>query len=151
MTHDDCERLYGKIDGEKWPLESSHCTVVNIPSEISERVINSATGKPWTHVYCNRDMAAPLLRALAKVVARGLLSELETFDGCLMIRAIRGISDQASAHSWAMAIDLNAHLNPLGAEPRWSPEFVACFAEEGFTYGGNFSRKDGMHFSKAGF
>jgi hypothetical protein len=59
---------------------------------------------------------------------------------------IEDASTFLSTHSWGMAIDLNASWNKLGAIPTLSREFVNCFKKEGFKWGGEFSRKDGMHF-----
>jgi hypothetical protein len=42
---------------------------------------------------------------------------------------------------------LNAADNKLGQLSTLSPEFVQCFKDAGFTWGGNFSRLDPMHFS----
>jgi len=59
-----------------------------------------------------------------------------------------------SAHSWPVAIDVNADTNPFSADGRlrtdMPPEFVECFTAEGFGWGGDWSgSKDAMHFSLA--
>ena len=42
--------------------------------------------------------------------------------------------------------------NGLGEKPTMPSDFVACFTDAGFGWGGNYSsRKDGMHFTIAGF
>ena len=51
-----------------------------------------------------------------------------------------------SLHSWGIAIDVNAFENGLNMTPKLSPGFVKCFTDNGFYWGGNFKRKDGMHF-----
>jgi hypothetical protein len=51
-----------------------------------------------------------------------------------------------SLHSWGIAIDVNAAWNGLGKEPTLTPEFVKCFTDAGFDWGGTWKRKDGMHF-----
>lgn len=151
MTRAECESKYGKISGGMWPLQSQHCITIEIPPEISAVVINSITKKPWTRVYLNRDMAKPLLKALKNVVERGCLDELKTFDGCFNIRPVRGEKALLSSHSWAGSLDLNSRINPLGYPSSWTPEFVKCFTDEGFAWGGNFARLDPMHYSWLGF
>lgn len=99
-------------------------------------------------VYCNKDMHAPLERALSLVKARGLGHLIKTWDGCFNIRKKRGLQAQ-SLHSWGLAIDINASWNRLGVTPTMPPELVACFVEAGFEWGGNWSRPDGMHFQLA--
>lgn len=140
---------YGAIVDGKWADEGKFCTALQIPDDISENWINSATGHPTTHIYCNKDMAPFLLQALQNVRDRGLLHELKTFDGCLMIRSVRGEPGKPSCHSYALAIDINSDENKLNQKPKMSYALVKCFTDVGFSWGGDFHRKDGMHFSLA--
>lgn len=96
-------------------------------------------------LYCNKDLVAPLTKAFEALIRTGCVNELKTWDGCFNIRKKRGLSSM-SLHSWAIAIDVNAFENGLGQTPRLSPEFVRCFTDNGFDWGGNWKRKDGMHF-----
>ena len=151
MTRTECSNKYGPIVDGVWALESKHCISVAIPSPYNRWTKNAMTGRVWTSVYCNRDIVKPLLTALASLTACGRALELKTFDGCFNIRSIRGEPLLQSAHSWAVAVDFNAPFNPLGGPNSLSPEFVRCFTEQGFTWGGNFAREDSQHFSIAGF
>jgi hypothetical protein len=99
-------------------------------------------------VYCNKDLVKPLTQAFTNLIERKLVGELKTWDGCFSIRNTRGASNP-SLHSWGLAIDVNAAWNGLGKEPQLSSGFVKCFTDAGFDWGGNFSRKDGMHFQLA--
>lgn len=145
----DCVKRYGAIVNGVWGEETQWCFLWNVPTAIAAQVVNSATGQPWTHVYVNRDMQPALAQALQNVLARNLLDQLHTFDGCFMIRDVRAQPGHPSCHSYALAIDLNASENPLGQVPSMSPELVKCFTDAGFTWGGTFRRQDGMHFSLA--
>lgn len=103
-------------------------------------------GNPWSlRIYGHELLEDPLRRAMRLLVEHGLNREWQTFDGCLNIRLRKGGS-KPSVHSWGLAIDLNARENPYGAEPVLSPEFVSCFTEAGFTWGGTWRTPDGMHF-----
>lgn len=103
-------------------------------------------GNPWSlRIYGHELLEDPLRRAMRLLVERGLNREWQTYDGCLNIRPMKG-GNRPSVHSWGMAIDLNARDNPYGAEPVLSPEFVSCFTEAGFTWGGTWRTPDGMHF-----
>lgn len=134
VTSAQCRAKYGD------PEKENNLSVLIIPAEYREK--NKAL--PY-RVYCNRDIHGPLLHALCLLDERGLLCELKTWNGCFEIRKKRGLASM-SLHSWGLAVDVNAAENPLGAKPVLSAEFVACWTEAGFDWGGNWSRPDGMHF-----
>ena len=99
-------------------------------------------------LYCNRDLIGPLEQAFKNLIDRNFVNELKTWDGCFNIRKKRGLNSM-SLHSWAIAIDVNAFENQLNMEPKLSAGFVKCFTDAGFHWGGNWKRKDGMHFQLA--
>jgi hypothetical protein len=145
----EAESRYGSISNNQWPKESAWMKTLTIPDWASKNWINSATGKPTTRIYMNSDAHQPMLDALENLKKRGLLSELKTFDGCFNIRDVRGVPGMISTHAYGLAIDINAKENGLGKEPKLSKDFVQCFTDAGWTWGGNFKRKDGMHFEFA--
>lgn len=149
ISFEDAVKKYGPITDGVWTGETSWCVMVEIPSALVEGWINSATGHATHHIYCNKDMADPLHKALQNVIDRSLLSELKTFDGCYEIRDIRGIPGKFSTHAYALAIDLNAATNKLGTSGDIHPGLVQCFKDSGFLWGGDFHRCDPMHFQVA--
>lgn len=151
MSLIEAQSRYGEINNGVWGGERLWMMMLEIPQDIGKRWINSATNTPTTHVYCNRDMAAPLLAALCNLKNEGIENELHTFDGCFCIRDIRSRPGCPSAHSWGMAIDINAKWNQLGKIGNMSPLFVDCFKRAGWFWGGNFKRMDSMHFSLSGW
>lgn len=146
----ECATKFGAVENGKWELASYWCAILMVPSNVAAKLINTATGQPASHVYCNKDMMPALLKTFQNIEDRGLLSELKSFDGCFMVRNTRG-ENSPSAHCWALAIDLNAAENPLGGPVKFSDAFLQCFRDTGFTCGSDFHRVDGMHFSWAGF
>ena len=97
--------------------------------------------------YCHKLLVSVFQTVFEEVVLSGLTDEIKTFDGCFNIRKIRGSSTNMSLHSWAIAIDLNYKGNELGnSEPEMDPRVIAVFKKHGFYWGGNFKRRDGMHF-----
>lgn len=132
VTSAQCLKKYGD------PTKESSLTVWDIPGYLEVGAIPK-------RLYCNRDLIAPLTKALENLIRTGKVSELKTWDGCFNIRKKRGLSSM-SLHSWGIAIDVNAAWNQLGHEPTLSPEFVKCFTDVGFDWGGTWTRKDGMHF-----
>lgn len=85
----------------------------------------------------------------------GLLPKVLTWAGSWNPRFVRGSRVNLSNHSWSTAFDINAPWNGLGKEPArvgkrgCVRELVEIANENGFYWGGHFSRKDGMHFELA--
>lgn len=144
---------YGGIDfaSKHWPQQGKWIQSLEIPAEWfpSWHVLDSKA--QVRHIACNLDIHMPLLAALKSVHERGLGDLLKTFDGCFNIRMVRGSTAAVSAHSYGLALDINASENGLGQTHGGfynHLDFVKCFTEQGFAWGGNFhGRKDPMHFS----
>lgn len=132
VTSAQCLKKYGK------PETQSHMVMWDVPTHLEIGVIPKK-------IYCNKDMVAPLQKAFENLIATGHVSELKTWDGCFNIRRKRGLTSM-SLHSWGIAVDVNAFENGLNQTPKLSPEFVKCFTDAGFDWGGTWQRKDGMHF-----
>lgn len=145
------KKKYGSIENGIWSNEAKFCRFVQIPDEIGGSWINSLTNHYVEHIYCNVDMADALLEALENVRDANLLKELKTFDGCFHVRDQRGCPGVCSAHSYALAIDINASENEMGHPTSFSPEFIKCWTDAGFKWGGSFKRVDPMHFSWVGW
>lgn len=149
ITVQQAQHLYGPIANGKWADETKHMVVFSVDLSLGFPWKNIATGGPVSHIYMNRDMTLPFINACKALKASGCYSELHTFDGCFMVRDVRGLPGEPSAHSYGLAIDMNAKDNGLGMKPHFTPEFVKCFTDQGFDWGGDFHRLDGMHFSYA--
>lgn len=134
VTAKDCLSKYGP------PEQEHNLTLWDVPAHIN-KLLPTVPDK----IYCNKDLIFPLEQAFFNVLANGLEDEIMTWDGCFNIRKTRGARTM-SLHSWAIAIDINAAWNGLGKEPQMSPQLVKSFTDAGFDWGGNFKRKDGMHF-----
>lgn len=157
ITAINCFRKYGK-PGKDNPF----MTMWDVPPAIEIGLIPK-------RIYCNEDLIIPLENAFQNLIERctedginSYVDELKTWDGCFNVRVIRGYEKKyaelikagkfeeanrlMSIHSWAVAVDVNAFENGLGKEPKLSAGFVKCFTDTGFDWGGNWKRKDGMHF-----
>ncbi len=146
MKFEEAVEKYGPIVNGVWPRETEFCSVLKIPPDISTNWTHAPSGAPTEHVYCNKDIQDVLLKALQNVRDRGLLSELKTFNGCFMIRDIRGEPGKVSTHAYALSIDINAATNALGTEGDMPSQLVECFTSVGWLWGGGFNRRDFMHF-----
>lgn len=150
LKMEEITRLFGGIhqersgDAPKWLLEGKYMVIAVVPPGL-ENWINSATGKPTRHIYCNSFMRESLIAALKEIVECGLAHELKTFDGCFCIRKVRG-GTEWSMHSFGLAIDINAAENPLGQRGKMHPGIIAIFRKHKFISGAFFKRPDFMHF-----
>ena len=77
VTASDCLKKYGD------PKLELHMCLWDIPSHLEVGVIPN-------RVYCNKDMIAPLSKALHNLIQSGHVDELVTWDGLFNIRAVRG-------------------------------------------------------------
>jgi len=112
---------------------------------------------PFSKVYINKALESPLINTFTLLDAKGLLHEIKKYDGCFMVRCIRGYENPCigSIHAWAMAIDFNASDNPLGMSREqcikkgltpFTEAFLDVWRQTGWVCGADFGRKDGMHF-----
>jgi hypothetical protein len=126
------------------PEKEASMIILPIPST----VITEVAAAP-ARVYCNTMLEKPLLGALQAVADRGLGHYLKAWDGCFNIRNKRGLGS-ASLHSWGLAVDINAAWNKLGGASTQNADFIKCFLENGFEWGGNWTgRADPMHLQLA--
>lgn len=106
-------------------------------------------------VYFHRLGAEQLKALFEEWDAEGLIDRVITWAGSFVPRMIRGSKTSLSNHAFGTAFDINAAWNGLGRTP--TPvgkegsvlELVEIAHKHGFYWGGNFSRKDGMHFELA--
>lgn len=106
---------------------------------------------------CHVAIVDDLRAALAEVAAAGLASAIDvananTTGGCYVPRFSR-VSGQIgflSRHTYGMALDTNTDSNCGGCRPTMNCDVVRIFRRNGFAWGGNFRRPDGMHFEWVG-
>lgn len=148
LTREAAIERYGPIDlaSKHWPNANTWIKMLEIPKDTFPNWHVVGTTSPVTHIAANLDIHRPLTQALDLIVNKNIQDQLFTFDGCWNIRPVRN-GNQMSAHSYGLAIDINAESNRLGTPPTMSQELVNCFTEFGFDWGGHFHRQDGMHFS----
>lgn len=103
-----------------------------------------------TAIYMNRYAVKALDAVLLDLLHTGLIKELKTYNGCWSVRKKVGLNEY-SIHSWGLALDFNAALNPLGAKwgsrpGMFSGKFIEVWERHGWTAGMWWNRPDGMHF-----
>jgi hypothetical protein len=147
-------KMWNKYGNPTMPSFKRQLVLWDVPASLEIGVIPR-------RIYCHNDFIKPLSAAFKALIDTGAVKELKTWDGCYNPRSIRGYEKQwarfeelnqaagaryLSTHAWGLAIDVNAFENALGKKPKLSKTFVKCFTDNGFTWGGNFKRLDGMHF-----
>ena len=151
MTRRQAITRYGEIVNGEWPNEGTWMETVQIPRDIVNdedyNWLNADGGNAkMTSLYANRDISNMIIAALRTLKNNKQLCDLHTYDGLFVIRNTRG-STLVSAHSYGIAIDVNAEDGRLGATPSMAQSVVDAFTGAGFTWGGSWGRPDGMHFS----
>jgi hypothetical protein len=121
--------------------------LVNIPQLIGVK------GFPKSgNVQFHKLGAKQLAKLFADWKKAGLISLVQTWGGTFVPRFVRGSTKTLSNHSQGSAFDCNMEWNALGAVPALAGdegstrELVPIANENGFYWGGHFSRQDGMHF-----
>ena len=130
------KQAYAKF-GDPSVNEGKHMVIWDVPTHLEIGAIPK-------RIYCNSLMIKPLWKAFDAVLEKNLHGQIKTWDGCFNIRRKRGAAS-SSLHSWGLAIDINAAWNGFGKKPTMSPELVKCFTDNGFDWGGTWSKPDGMH------
>jgi len=132
LTAADCQAKLGN------PLNEKDMVLFDVPPALE-------IGAVPKRIYCNKALVGPLTAAFKALVGTGEVKFLKTWDGCFNIRPTKGGSSP-SLHSWGLAVDVNAAWNGFGKPPNLRPQFVKCFTDAGFDWGGAWSTPDGMHF-----
>lgn len=142
-NYNEVRTIFGDPLSAGWQgVNLAFCEVAPILKAFPVKKNSTARG-----FYCHKLLVSIFQTVFEEICLAGLSDEVKTFDGCFNIRKIRGSSNNMSLHSWAIAIDLNYKGNEFGNfKPEMSPEIIAIFKKYGFCWGGNFRRKDGMHF-----
>lgn len=149
---------YGDPRGKDRTRMSPQWEAANITSIVPPFRMTYA-GTPIKRIRVHKHCAASLARVLQNLLDAATRHEpkspqklldhwgVSIFGGVVMYRLMRGGS-RLSIHSYGAAIDLDPARNSLGdSTPRFAnfPEVMKAFADEGWIWGGTWSRADGMH------
>jgi hypothetical protein len=139
-------RQFIRDDGTLSPIWEARMTVVQFPQPLPLGWERSKFAKG---ARVNQAIAAEVDTACRLLAKEGLWPRLRTFDGAYAFRAQRGSSTKTSMHSFGAALDFNAETNQLGTPGDMDLGVIQIFEGCGWTWGGRWKRKDGMHFSLA--
>ena len=109
-------------------------------------VAHQIGGGKAINIRSHKAIVQPLHDVFVALQQYGVTSDLFEYDGCYVVRDIRG-SSYPSLHSWGLAVDFDASKFPLGSDDRLPHLVLLAFKQVGFFYGGDFHhRLDPMHF-----
>lgn len=149
--------FYGDPRGKDPQKPSAIWERANIVSIVPPYQMTYA-GKAIKSIRVHKKVAESLLRVLnaiwlasGKNQARVDFWGASVYGGAYNYRLTRG-GNSLSSHSWGCAIDLDPARNGFGdSTPNFAkvPEVLKAFADEGWTWGGKWSKPDGMHWQAA--
>jgi hypothetical protein len=117
---------------------------------VSRNIVSAQVPIFRGNVICHRLLIPQLRGALNEVAERDLahLIDPTQYGGCWVPRHILFNPRRAlSMHAWGIAVDFNVRGNEYGnRNPEMDPRIVEIFNRWGFTWGGDWSTPDGMHF-----
>lgn len=131
LTAADCLAKLGD------PIHENDMILWDVPAELEIGVIPK-------RIYCNKRLVKPLTAAFSALIKTKEVQFLKTWDGCFNIRKSKG-GPGFSLHAWGLAVDVNAAWNQFGKPPNLRPQFVKCFTDAGFDWGGDWGTPDAMH------
>lgn len=145
------EKVYGdphafiREDGTVSPLWDRRMVAVPFPEQLPLGWKVAGMTVISSRARVNEAIAVETLTLFRAWHKAGLWSKLVTFDGGYNWRSQRG-SQKLSMHAYGGALDFNSATNQLGTPGDMDPRLVEAADGLGWTWGGEWSRPDSMHF-----
>jgi len=145
---DEIRALYGdprphiRDDGTVSPIWEARMTTVLMPGPLPLGWDRTSYA---SRVRVNVAIAEEVEYLFRELKHYELWGKLRTYDGGYTFRLTRGGS-KLSMHGYGAALDFDAPWNKLGHLPTMLPEIIKVLRRRGWTWGGQWSRPDGMHF-----
>jgi D-alanyl-D-alanine carboxypeptidase/Putative peptidoglycan binding domain len=160
VTNQEREAVFGKFRFKPKPLpdnpENIEVTDDWVKNNIAAVKIPQLVGvKGSPTVYFHRLGEKQLKKLWKDWEDADLLHLVLTWDGSYAPRFVRGSHTLLSNHSYGSAFDINFAWNKMGTIPALVGqkgsvrELVEIANDNGFYWGGHFTRMDGMHFEIA--
>lgn len=139
------EQVFGKFQWEEDLDDHGRIRLLGDWERQNIKLMRHVPALPGGKIYGHK-LLEPVFRAVfGEIMDKGLAGSLRTYDGCFVPRhKMWDPRGELSAHSWGIAIDLNAATNMPGMLGEMDLRIVEIFRAHGFTWGGDFG--DPMHF-----
>lgn len=131
----------------EFPAQTGRGTNIVIPQEWIDSRTAVESVPLLGEFRCNKDLFPQLRGAIADIEREKLsyLINSSDFGGCFSARFTRS-GDNLSRHAWGIGVDFNVQDNLMGQTPRMDPQIVKIMEDWGFSWGGDWTIPDGMHF-----
>ena len=131
----------------EWAGRPQTTTDIEIDPTWVQEHIKTVTIPVLGRVACNERLLPQLRGAMRDLVAQGLESTIQSFDGCFVGRFDpSSLSGSIALNAWGAAIDVNADTNRTGSPAVQDPGLVDVMEAWGFAWGGDLIIPNGMHF-----
>jgi len=118
--------------------------IVPLPLHFPLRLAGS-NNRYADNIRCHTLLRGHFDAIFREIESDGLAGKIHSLGGCYQFRFKR-TRPELSTHAWGIAIDLNPETNVPGTDGDIDPAVVCIFAKYGFIWGGDWKRKDPMHF-----
>lgn len=157
LSYSEREKIFGKFKYTPAPTPFNPEAITIEEGWIEDNIddIVVPLSKSNFKIKCHKKVKNQFINCFNEWEDAGLSQRIISFDGSFVPRFVRGSRQYLSNHSWGTAFDINASFNRLGAAPSKAGiygsvgELIPIAEKNGFFWGGNFSRIDGMHFEIA--
>lgn len=154
MTYEQRCEVFGVIPFKHTPTDKNPEKVTILGDWEKENIVRIkppiVCPKFTSSVRVHKLAAPQFMQVYTDIEDEGLADQLLSYEGAYTPRFIRGSRTTLSNHAHGTAIDHNAKYNGLGKYPANGKgsvrDLVPHFENNGFYWGGNFKRRDGMHF-----
>lgn len=160
VSNEERAKVFGKFTFVSQPIPGNPENIKVTGNWVSKNIVTASIPqliniKGSDKVQFHKIAANQLVKLWKDWEKAGLLPLVLTWGGSYVPRFIRGSRTTLSNHSFGSAFDINVAWNQLGSVPALVGqkgsvrELVQIANQNGFYWGGHFSRKDGMHFEIA--
>lgn len=160
ITNDERAKIFGKFSYVSQPVPGNPENIRITDNWAGHNIVMTSIPqlinvKGSDRVQFHKLAAKQLVQLWKDWEDAGLLPLILTWGGSYVPRFVRGSRTTLSNHSFGSAFDINVAWNQLGIVPALVGqkgsvrELVQIANQNGFYWGGHFSRKDGMHFEVA--
>lgn len=154
----EVDAFYGNPRGKNGEISAKWVAESIVSMQLPWALVTSWDFQPVKTIRVHKKCKPSLQRIFAQIWAAANQDQqkinewgMNLYGGGYNFRLMRG-SSSLSMHSWGCAVDFDTSRNALGdTTPNFAliPQVLSAFEAEGWTWGGNWKKPDGMHWQAA--